>query len=125
MAYKIESRTVFANYLNGTGGTALSDAIDLRDIYSPGGAMALSFKILGTGGAATCSTTNFTYLCGQGIEGTFYQQAGTFGTIGTSSAVSGQNDWIAFTPPTTPFIKIKAVTGTNNACLITAQLHVR
>ena len=121
MAYhKITTIALFKNTLcgtKGTGGTILSDPIDLREISAIGN-FSLSYGIAGTN-AGTAGTTVFEYLGCPVYDGT-YRAAGTFGTF--TGAASG---YLSFSPVVTPFMKIKAVSGTSNPALITAELNVR
>lgn len=107
----------------GTGGTALSDAIDMRDIGAEG-ACAITYSIAstnGTPGEGTAGSSVFSYLGCRSLDGT-YVAAGTFGTLGASAAQSGI---LTFTSIPVPFIKIQGATGTSNPAVITAELHVR
>lgn len=123
MAHKITTIPLFRSKLTGTGGTSLSDPIDLRDI-SVIGDFALSYGINstnGTPGVGTAGSTKWEYLGCPVFDGA-YVAAGTFGTMGAETAQTGI---VSFSPPTIPFMKIKAVAGTSNPAVITAELHVR
>lgn len=126
MAHKITTIPLFRSTLTGTqgtGGTSISDPIDLRDI-SVIGNFALSYGINSTNataGSGTAGSTLWSYLGCPVFDGA-YVAAGTFGTLGADAAQSGI---VSFSPPTIPFMKIKAVTGTSNPAVITAELHVR
>ena len=102
----------------GTAGTVLSDPIDLREIFAQG-ITTLSYVI--SSFAATCGSSLFMYQDCSTKDGV-YREAGTFGTQGS---VKGQVGRISFTVVTAPFIKIKAVTGTNGQAYIDAELSVR
>lgn len=128
MAYKISARTVFAASVVGTtagtlGGTSLSDPIDLRDISRIGN-FSLSYIINANGGRATAGTTSFTYLCSGSRDGTYIKPAGA-GTIGTAAVTDGDTDIFSFSPVVTPFMKIRAITGTSAPATVTAELNVR
>lgn len=103
----------------GTAGTLISDPVDLRDISRVGNC-SLSWDIAGGGGAATAGSSTFEYLGCPVFDGT-YMAAGTFGTQG----VTPKTGITAFTPVVIPFIKIKVVTGTSNAAILTAELNVQ
>jgi hypothetical protein len=103
----------------GTAGTVISDPIDLRDISRIGN-FSLSYNIAGGGGATTAGTSTFEYLGCPVFDGT-YLAAGTFGSQGAAPS----SGIISFSPVTIPFMKIKMVTGTSNAALVTAELNVR
>lgn len=103
----------------GTAGTAISDPIDLRDISRVGN-FSLSYTIAGGGGQATAGTSIFEYLGCPVFDGT-YLAAGTFGSQGATPA----SGIVSFSPVTIPFMKIKMVTGTSNAAVLTAELNVR
>lgn len=121
MAYKITTIPIWKNTqvgAQGTAGTLLSDPIDMREICAEG-ACSLSYAIAGTGGA-TAGSTKFEYLGCAEEDGT-YIAAGTFGTQGAAAA----SGIVSFSPVVIPFMKIKAVSGTSNPALITAELHVR
>lgn len=121
MAFKINTIPIWKNTqvgAKGTAGTALSDTIDLRDIAAVG-SFSLTYSIAGTNGGTAGSTTFESLGCAT-ASGTFVT-LGTFGTQG-AAAVSGV---VAFTPPVIPFMKIKAVSGTSNPALLTAELNVR
>lgn len=126
MAHKITTIPLFRNTLTGTqgtGGTSLSDAVDLRDIAAVG-SCTLSYAIAstnGTAGAGTAGSSTFEYLGCSFFDGTYV----ALGTFGTQGAATGQAGVISFTPTMTPFMKIKAVVGTSNPARITAELHVR
>ena len=123
---RITTRALFKSTLTGTrgtGGTSISAAIDLRDISAIGN-FSVSYGINstnGTPGAGTAGSTVWEYLGCPVFNGT-YVAAGTFGTMGDATAQSG---FISFSPPTIPFMKIKAVCGTSSPAVITAELHVR
>jgi len=120
MAYKINTIPLFLNTLTGaqgTAGTSISDPIDLRDINAVG-ACAMTYGIAGTNGG-TAGSTVFEYAGSSQFDGT-YVAAGTFGTLGGAGT-----GIITFTIPAIPFAKIKAVSGTSNPALITAELNVR
>jgi hypothetical protein len=125
MAQKITTIPLFKSRLTGTqgtGGTSISDVIPLRDISAVGN-FAVSYSIAatnGTAGAGTSGSSVWEYLGCPVFDGT-YLALGTFGTFGASLPAGA----ISFSPVTIPFMKIKAVTGTSNPAVITAELHVR
>jgi len=107
----------------GTGGTFLSDPIDLRDISAVGN-FTMSYGIAstnGTVGAGSSGSSVWEYLGCSVYDGT-YVAAGTFATIGAGATESG---FVSFTPVTIPFMKIKGVVGTSNPMVATAELNVR
>lgn len=121
MARKITTFPLFKNSQCGTQGaqgTSLSDAINLRDLGP--NTFSLTYSLAGTGGAGTAGSSLFSYLVSPTQDGS-YVAAGTFGTFGATPA-SGA---IAFSPVLAPFMKIKGISGTSNAVLLTAELHVR
>jgi hypothetical protein len=121
MARKISTFPLFKNTQCGTQGaqgTSLSDVIDLRDLAPD--TFSMTYALSGTGGAGTAGSALFSYAVSPTPNGTFIA-AGTFGTFG-AAPVSGV---IAFSPILAPFMKIQGVTGTSNATLLTAELHVR
>jgi hypothetical protein len=123
MAYKISTRNVFATSSIGTtGGTSLSDPIDLRDISSIGTfSLAVIAKPLGA--AATAGTTSWTYQCAQARDGIYTKPAGA-GTVGTGIGTAGSSDIYSFTPILSPFIKFQVIAGTGGG-VIDAFLNVR
>ena len=105
----------------GTGGTTISDPIDLRDISGVGD-FTLAYTTATTSGiAGTVGSSLISYMVAMDNVGTSFWDAGTFGTLGAAPATG----YLNFTPPVYPFIKIKHVTGTSNALLVTADLNVR
>lgn len=100
----------------GTGGTSISDIVDMRTVEV--GQYSMSYDIVGTNGG-TAGSTVFSYLGCALFDGT-YINTGTFGTFGGVSS-----GFISFSPPLMPFMKIKAVSGTSNPAVITAELHAR
>jgi hypothetical protein len=108
----------------GTAGTGLSDSIDLKDMSPAPSAFALSYQIAstnGTAGAGTAGSSKFEYMGCVDKNGT-YVSLGTFGTQGDGATQSG---WLSFSSVVVPFMKIKAVSGTSNPVVLTAELHVR
>ncbi len=121
MAY-ITTIPLFKNTLAGTGGTSLSDPIDLRNVSKMGDfTMAYGIASTNGGGAGTSGSTVWEYLGCSVFAGT-YVSLGTFGTFGNGPAQAGV---VSFTPPAIPFMKIQAVCGTSGPALLTAELHVR
>lgn len=120
MAYKITTIPLFKSELTGTkgtGGTSISDKVDLRDLAAVGDC-TMRYGIAGTNSGSAGSTV-FEYLSSSIEDGT-YIASGTFGTV--AGAGTGL---ISFTMPAVPFTKIKAVSGTSNPAVITAELNVR
>lgn len=127
MALKIETISLFKSTkigAQGTAGTAISDPIDLRE-KSAVGSFSLSYTIAstnGTAGAGTAGSSTFEYLVAPLAEGPYVSPlSGTFGTNGASL----KDDIVSFSAVVAPFMKIKAVTGTSNPLVLTANLHVR
>jgi hypothetical protein len=125
---KITTISLFKNTnigVQGTAGTVLSDIIDLQDIDPAPSTFSLSYAIAstnGTAGAGTSGSSTFEYLGSPTRDGTF-RAIGTFGTQGDGAAQSG---FISISSPVVvPFMKIKAVSGTSNPVVLTAELHVR
>jgi hypothetical protein len=105
----------------GTNSTSLdSDPIDLREIHKE--AMSLSYNVGTSGGIATCGSSNFIVLTSQFYEGDYISPTG--GTCSTSGNTGGSG-LVALTPPTSPFMKIRATIGSSGTSLITASLNVR
>lgn len=108
----------------GTAGTALSNIISLLDVDPPPTVFSLSYAIAstnGTAGAGTAGSSTFESMGCATRDGNFVS-LGTFGTLGNGPAQSG---FISFSPTLAPFMKIKAVTGTSNPVVLTAELHMR
>ena len=105
--------------VQGSGGTCLSDPIDMRDLNAEG-SCAVTYAINGTGGI-DAGTSRFSYL-GAPYSAGPYSAAGTFGSCGTAN---GQTGIMTFTPVPVPFIKIQGIVGTSNPAVITAELHVK
>ena len=121
------TRFLFKEYLagtQGTGGTAISEAVDLRD--ATGTTIGLTYTIAstnGTAGAGTAGSATFEYQICPVFDGTYYTPIN--GTIGTAGDGSVQRGGFTITPIPVPFMKIKAVVGTSNPAVITAALHFR
>jgi len=123
MAFKIQTRNVFAAAsLAVTGGTSLSDPIDLRDIVRSSNVFGLSVLVKPVGAAATAGTTSWTYQSSQDRGGIYTKPAGA-GTIGTAIGTSGTIDAWSFTPVVAPFMKIQVIAGTGGG-VIDAFLNV-
>ena len=126
MAQRISSTQIVKSFqvgTQGTGGTHISDPIDIRDSFISGVA-SLSYTIAltnGTAGQGTAGSSTFEYLGCPVFDGT-YVALGTFGTQGNGPAQSGA---YSFTPITIPFIKVKTVVGTSNPIVLTSGFHCR
>lgn len=118
MAFKITTISIFKNTLRGTGGTSLSDPIEMR-AYAEDLACALTYTHASTGGA-TCGSGLYSYQVSATIDGT-YQDAGTFGTTGATPG----SGIFSFTSVVAPWMKIKFVAGTSAAVNLTGDLHIR
>jgi hypothetical protein len=108
--------------VQGFAGTALSDVVDLRDI-SEVGRCSMTYTIHGggtSGSDATSGSSSFQYLVSATTSGVF-RAAGTFGTHG----VGLENDILNIANIVAPFMQIKVVTGTSNAMMLSAELHVQ
>lgn len=103
------------------GGTAYSDAVDLRDI-SKQGDFGLTWTVATAGGAATCASCNFYVAVSPTFSGTYtIAENGTCGTVGNAGGTLTRS----ITVPPVPFIKIGVIAGTSGTALVTAALHVR
>ena len=123
MAFKVQTRNVFAGIsLAVTGGTSLSDPIDLRDVSRNVNVIGLSVIVRPVGAAATAGTTSWTYQNSQARSGVYSKPAGA-GTIGTAIGTAGTADLWSFTPVITPFIKIQVIAGTGGG-VIDAFLNI-
>jgi hypothetical protein len=112
----------------GTGGTILSDAIDLRDTVTMG-RYAMSYVIKprptnGTaGGLASCGSASFKYLAGITRDGTFFPESPTYGT--SLEGGSGGTGLWEFSPRLTPWMKIQGIFGTSGGVSVTAHLNIQ
>lgn len=122
MERRITTRSLFKSTTIKAGSAGTSGIIDLRDIDREGG-YSLSWKVEPAGGVATCGTATFSYQLGPVFDGTYTTPTG--GTCGTSTGVAGNSNWVSFTPPVSPFMKVLCSMGTSGTALVTAELHVR
>jgi len=122
MERRITTRPLFKSTTIKAGSSGTSDIIDLRDVSKEGG-FSMSWTIAPAGGIATCGTATFKYLLSPVYDGTYTTPTG--GTHGTSTGVSGNSNWVSFTPPVAPFMKVMCDMGTSGTALVTAELHVR
>ena len=120
--HKITTIPLFRNLTVGTGGTCLSDPIDLRDI-SRIGKFSISYRVGPAGGVATAGTATVTYLGSPVFDGIYVAESGTSGTS-LNSATGGTGIW-AFSPFVTPFMKIRGIMGTSGTAIISAELNVQ
>ena len=111
---------LFKDELVGTSGTAVSPAIDMRWI-SNRGVCSLSISVAATNGVSgTVGSATYEYLSCATKDGT-YATSGTFSTRGAAVGA-----FIApFTPAVTPFMKIRAMGGTSNPLILTAEMNVQ
>jgi len=115
----------------GTGSTNNSDPIDMRDIAAQG-KCSLSYRLAGSGGAATAGTVAFTYQVSNvgpgGIAGTGWitpgGKSGTEGTIGTTLVATNDAKVFEFTPVLAPWMRIRGMVGTSAPVVMSAELNV-
>ena len=120
--HRITTIPLFRNLTVGTGGTCLSDPIDLRDISRIGN-YSISYRVGPAGASATAGTATFAYLGSPVFDGTYVLESGTSGTS-LSSATGGTGIW-QLSPFLTPFMKIRGVMGTSGTAIISAELNVQ
>ena len=122
MERRIHVINLFKNQAVGAGSNGLSQAIDLRD-YSKQGQFSLYISVGPCGTNATCGSAVLSYQGAPWWDGTYITPTG--GTFGTVAVGTGGSDFITFTPPVIPFMKINVNVGTNGSENVTALLNVR